>query len=260
MVRIEALANKLAQARLSGGTVPQNASEGIDTIEKAYSVQHVVENLYGMPRAGWKIGATSEIAQEALNTKEPVSAPMFVPTCYTSPYQLTVHKGQGVSVESEFGFRFKSDLPPRGNLYKLDEVLDAVDIMFPVIEVVGSRWEGGLGNVGPVRLVADMVSHIGLITGPDVTNWREIDLPAHIVTLYQNGEEIVEGKGANTMGSPLLVLEWTANHLSARGESIVAGEIISTGTCTGITPVSNGDELIADFGNIGKVKLQITEQ
>mgnify|MGYP001219486857 CR=1 FL=1 len=35
MVTIETLANKLAQARLSGGTVPQNASEGIDTIEKA---------------------------------------------------------------------------------------------------------------------------------------------------------------------------------------------------------------------------------
>ena len=91
MGTIETLANKLGQARLSGGTVPQNALEGIDTIETAYKVQRAVEGIHGMPRAGWKIGATSEIAQEALNTKEPVSAPMFVPTCYTSPYHLTVH-------------------------------------------------------------------------------------------------------------------------------------------------------------------------
>ena len=78
--------------------------------------------------------------------------------------------------------------------------------------------------------------------------------------LYVNGAFVVEGVGANALGDPLNVLEWTANHLSALGDAILAGEIITTGTCTGVTPVSAGDIAVADFGDLGRVEVRISSK
>ena len=33
-----------------------------------------------------------------------------------------------------------------------------------------------------------------------------------------------------------------------------AGDIVSTGTCTGIDAIKPGDEVIADFGSLGRVE------
>ncbi len=260
MNKLEALANSLSQARMKGGVVPLSAAAGIDSIETAYRVQRIAEQLSGMARAGWKVGATSKTAQQVLNTKEPVTAPIFVPLCFQSPCEVAIFCGQGASVESEFGFRFSRELPARDDVYYMEEVLSAVDVLVPVIEVIGSRFKGGFGHIGPVRLVADMVAHTALVTGPEVTGWQELDLTSQSVTLFKNGKRFAEGTGADVFGSPLLVLEWIANHLSRRGESIAAGEIISTGTCTGISPVAPGDQLVADFGDIGTVDLRIVER
>ncbi len=67
---------------------------------------------------------------------------------------------------------------------------------------------------------------------------------------------MAEGVGANALGDPLNVLEWTANHLSALGDGIKAGEVVSTGTCTGVTPIAAGETLIADFGTLGRVEVR----
>ena len=39
----------------------------------------------------------------------------------------------------------------------------------------------------------------------------------------------------------------------------IAGEIISTGTCTGLTKVSSGDRVEAEFGPIGSISTWIVD-
>ena len=141
--------------------------------------------------------------------------------------------------------------------YSQDEVIDAVDALLPAIEIVGGRFEGGFNRIGPIRLIADMVAHTAFVSGQETTNWRGIDLRSHSVSLFKNGEQVGEGTGSLVLGDPLLVLHWTANHLLDRGESIKAGQIVTTGTCTGITPVAEDDVFTADFGTLGKVEVRI---
>ena len=43
------------------------------------------------------------------------------------------------------------------------------------------------------------------------------------------------------------------SHLSALGDGIAAGEVVSTGTLTGVTAVKLGDRMLADFGELGRV-------
>jgi 2-keto-4-pentenoate hydratase len=46
--------------------------------------------------------------------------------------------------------------------------------------------------------------------------------------------------------------------LSARGIGVGAGQIISTGTCTGLQYVEPDQTAVADFGGLGSVELSFT--
>jgi 2-keto-4-pentenoate hydratase len=177
-----------------------------------------------------------------------------------SPATVPVFANQSPCVEGEFAFRFSRSLPPKSEGYDLEEVLEAVESVLPAIEVVGCRFEGGFDGLGALRLVADATAHTAFVSGELTTEWRDMDLNSHRVAMFRNGEMISEGAGANVLDGPLSVLLWTANHLSRLGESIEAGEVITTGTCTGITPVSPGDIAVADFGSLGKVELRIADR
>jgi 2-keto-4-pentenoate hydratase len=89
-----------------------------------------------------------------------------------------------------------------------------------------------------------------------VTDWRRFDLPNHRLKLFCNGEEVADGLGSRALGDPLNVMVWIANRLRG-GEGLKAGEIVSTGTCTGLIRVAPGDFLMADFGAIGLIKARL---
>ncbi|PZC47829.1 MAG: 2-keto-4-pentenoate hydratase [Chloroflexi bacterium] len=255
---VDQVAGTLWEARTFGGLAGRDAADGLHSTDNAYQVQWRIETLAEMPRVGWKVGATSKVAQDLLGTDGPATAPMFTPFCHQSPAEVAIFTNHHINIESEFAFRFGRSLPPRQDAYTREEVLEAVDVLVPAIEIVGCRFEGGFAGIGPVRLIADMVAHAGFVSGPDVAGWREMDVKALAVRLSKNGVFVAEGTGASVLGDPLYVLEWTANHLSQLGQGIAAGEVITTGTCTGLTPAAPGDHFVADFGTLGQVELRIT--
>lgn len=256
----ERLAGLLHQASTDSSLVPRSEGDCLDSVETAYNVQRMASGTAGLSRAGWKVGATSVEPQRLLGAKEPATAPMFRPNCLTSPATVGVFANQSPCVEGEFAFRFSGSLPPRSKAYTMEEVLEVIESVMPAIEVVGCRFEGGFDGLGALRLVADATGHTAFVSGSASAEWCSMDLESHRVAMFRNGELISEGTGANVLEGPLSVLLWTANHLSRLGDSIEAGEVITTGTCTGITHVSPGDIAVADFGILGKVELKIAER
>jgi 2-keto-4-pentenoate hydratase len=53
------------------------------------------------------------------------------------------------------------------------------------------------------------------------------------------------------------MVEWAAKHCSARGMPLAAGDVVTTGTWTGMTPVSPGDDVVARFDGIGEARLRL---
>lgn len=251
------LASQLWNARHLGHTIDAVRSDVPKSTEEAYAVQEAIVALSGLARCGYKVGSTSKEAQSLLGTDEPGAGVLLCPFVQESPARVPLVPDHMPAVEGEFAFRMGRDLPSRSRLYARDEVLSAVASLAGAIEVVGTRFAGGLQGKGRLLTTADGGVNIALATGT-WTKFKAQDLRAHAVTMTINGVEKGAGTGARALGDPLEVLLWLVNHLSARRVSLKAGEIVSTGTCTGVDPVNRGDVARADFGTLGKVEIAFT--
>jgi 2-keto-4-pentenoate hydratase len=76
----------------------------------------------------------------------------------------------------------------------------------------------------------------------------------HKVLAYRNGMLTAEGSGANVLGDPRIALTWMANELSAFGDGLLAGEVVTTGTCITPTQIAPGDRIRVDFGAFGLIE------
>ena len=250
---MQELAERLWAARVNGHVMKRDLLSAVSSVDEAYEVQKKIAELSGMGRRGWKIGATSESAQKLIGTNRPAAGALLSSYCYENPAKIAIFSDQNTCVESEFAFRLLRDLPARERVYQRDEVIEAIGAVMPAIEVVASRFEGGFSGLGELRLVADMVANVAWVRGVETLDWSSFDLINHKVSLYRGDEEVAVGSGAEVLGDPVNVMVWTANHLSGMGIGLAAGEVISTGTCTGVVKVGSGDKIVADFNNLGSV-------
>lgn len=225
---------------------PKTAKEGMQ-------VQDALADYFGFDVGGWKIGCTSEYAQKLLKTDGPFAGRIFAARVNRSGIKLSglIYKMRGL--EGEFAFVLGKDLKPRKRPYTRAEVRDAVMELRPAIEIVDSRFKDWLAVTTP-HLIADMGCNAALILGEPIKGWKKIDLTKAAAKMKVDGKVVGSGKGADVLGDPLLALAWLANFMRDRG-GLQAGQIISTGTCTGFYKAPEKAKVVADFGKLGKVKL-----
>ncbi len=244
------LARQLWDARRFGRTISTARDDLPKTKTEAYEVQETIVELSGLPRCGYKVGSTSKEAQRLLSTDEPGAGVLLAPFVHESPAEIEIVPEQMPAVEGEFAFRFGQDLPWRAEPYAMTEIAGAIDGIAGAIEVVGTRFSGGLDGKGRLLTTADGGVNIALVTG-NWTKFCEQDLREHSVAMTINDAIRGSGTGSRALGDPLNVLQWLVNFQSRRRVSLKAGDIVATGTCTGLDPVQPGDVARADFGPLG---------
>lgn len=253
---IEAAAAALADARRRGvllEAVPAELQPG--TIAEGYAVQAAFMRQWGGTVAGWKIGATAKPIMDRFRLSEPFVGPFFSADVMASPARPLAAEHPHLCIEAEFAFRFARPLPPRTAAYSRAEVLGAVGAVLPAYEVVGPRFDRIMFDAVPT-VIADCGLNAAMVFGGEVADWQRYDLKQHPVKFLVDGEVRVEGSGAAVMGDPLNVLEWAANHLSQRGLTLEAGQIVSTGAAAGVIFLEPGETGIADFGALGRIEIQ----
>jgi 2-keto-4-pentenoate hydratase len=218
-----------------------------------YAIQDAIAVHHGGELIGWKIAATSADGQRHIGVREPLSGRLFAAFC----------RGDGAGVpaaglhmrvaEAEFAFRIARDLPNRGRDYGVDEVMAAVDTLHLAIEVPDSRYHD-FANAGAPQLVADDSCAGFFILGDEAAGWREVDLARHEVIMSKNDAEAARGSGANVLGDPRIALAWLINDRAKRGAGVSADHIVTTGTCIKPVSIAAGDEVVADFRTLGRVR------
>lgn len=242
-------AAKLLAVRAGSPRIPDLGDAAPAEEAQAWAVQSAVLASLGGTVGGWKCAAPPG--------KPHSGAMLDARGIKTSPATWPVPRGERIGIETEIAFRLGRDLPPRGAPYSREEVLDAVAGCFPAVELVSSRYLDPAA-VPLLSAMADSVAHAGLVIGADVPEWRALDLPNLTVRQSYGGEVQVERVGGNPAGDPVISLVWLANHLPTLGMHLRAGEVVTTGSCTGLIWVESGSDVVGEFRGSGRVCVSLT--
>ena len=222
------------------------------SLAEGYAIQDAMVAVAAQPVLGWKIAATSKAGQEHIGVTEPLAGRLFGNFVLNDGAHMPAAPLHMKVMEAEFAFRMGRGLPRREVAYEQQEVCDAAAALHLAIEVPDARFER-FAEIGPAQIVADDAFASWFLLGPEVRDWRQLDLSTQKVRALKNGVLAVEGLGANALGDPRIALTWLANHLAQRGIGLQPGDIVTTGTC--ITPaiIAPGDQVVADFIGLGRV-------
>ncbi len=173
-----------------------------------------------------------------------------------APAHWPVPAGTLIGIETEVAFRMGRALPPRGKPWTQDEVVEAVAGCFPAIELVATRYADRQA-VSLLESMADNVSHAGLVCGADVPGWRSLNLDDLSVRQSCGGVVQVERRGGNPAGEALSSLTRFANHLHEFGLQLEAGQVVTTGSWTGLLWVEGGQRVVGGFAGLGEVVIDL---
>jgi 2-keto-4-pentenoate hydratase len=216
------------------------------TAAEAYRIQDAVVRGLG-PIVGWKVGAKAPDA-------EPTCAPISTASLYASPASFAPGTFALNGIEAELAFTFARDLPPRSRPYDARDIVYAVASVHPVIEVVESRFVDPQ-RVDALSALADFVSHGALVVGPGIALPAGFDVREQRVELDIAGERAVTDRDSNAAGEPFRLLAWLANHTAARCGGLKHGDVVTTGSWTGLTIAPQGATVVARFPGIGEARI-----
>ncbi len=251
--QIATIADELAEADRTHGVIPRiTARYPGATIEDSYAIQGVWRDkniAAGRRLVGRKIGLTSQAMQEATGISEPDYGVMFEDTVLRSGADIPVESFSNVRIEVELAFVLKD--PLEGPDCTLEKALAAIDYAIPALEVLNSHIE--LEGRTIVDTISDNAAYGGMVLGDVRKRPDEIDLRWVPALLYRNGEIIETGVAAGVLDHPATGVAWLANKFHHHGARLEAGEIILAGSFTRPMWVQRGDQVLCDYGPMGKI-------
>ena len=239
--------------------LPENCRPA--TAAEGYAIQAALRAARGGALAGFKIGATSQVARTLLATEEPFHGCLFADGVHDSPAILSAGDYDFRLIEPEFAFRLGADLPARTAPYGREELIESIASLHPAFEVVNSAFGSNWTGAGLAQLIADNGVHACLVLGPEMADWKDLDLAAQEVVFESDGAEVGRGRGADALGHPLDALAWLADFgvladpVTGVCRGLRAGDLISTGLVTPFAYAEAGTRLRAEFGPLGAVEL-----
>lgn len=251
----EALVALLLDAHRNRRLIDQVPAHLVPTEEaSAYRVANAVSDRLGMDIGGWKIGATAANNLQELGAARPIVGRVPRRNIVHSPAQLSYDSLMTPVQECEFAFELAEDLERRPSGWTAAELVPKIRAMYPAIEV-GERRLSRNSTVPILLLIADNSAAGHLVLGAPVDHWQDHDIAQSAVSLRIDDVDVAAGFGRDVLGHPLNALAWLANQGDLAGRPLMEGDIVSTGSCTGMKPVGRGSMSTADFGLMGRVEV-----
>jgi 2-keto-4-pentenoate hydratase len=210
------------------------------SLAEAYEVQDEVHRLFRA--AGWgelaghKIALTSKAVQDLCGVDQPAGGAIFARTVHTAPATVRLAEFMHLGLEFELGVRLGAGLPAS-----------------ELIEDRGADY----GDLDAASILTDKCWCGGVVLGPEVADWRRLDLTAAPVQLVWNGEVVDEGVTGAAMGHPFEGLAWLANLLASRGRAMRAGEIVITGSALRTRFPKAGDEITYRIEGLAETTVRV---
>jgi len=215
------------------------------TFDECHAIQDATVRILGETIGGLKVG----LGKDGVITR----APIFARLIHDSGAQLDSKTLPMLSIESEIGFRFNKPLPKRDADYSREEVSAVVDA-FPAIELLNSRYVD-TSKRSQLERVADCFVQGGIVRGEPRADWRSIDFSRQSVRLVVDGVTVANNTGTHPTGDPIGSVVALVNKLR-QGAGVQAGQLMITGTWTGITTVKANSRVEVLFECFKPLKAQ----
>ena len=227
-------------------------------LSAAYAVEGELVRLRraaGHTTVGRKVGYANKAVWRALKLETLVWSRVYDDTVRYADWNdatLSIASMVGPKIEPELVFKL-ARVPESPEAVAVLEATEWIALGFEVIDCVFPDWK-----FQPADFVAARGLHAALVVGEpvyvedlgDIAKLAE-DVAAFTVRLLKNNEMVEEGAAKNALKSPALCVGELGEALKRRGgETLQAGDIISTGTLTTSLPMTAGDVWIASLSGI----------
>jgi 2-keto-4-pentenoate hydratase len=243
---LDRLAERLIAAQAGNAPAAWQDVQALE-IEDAYRVQWAVIDALG-PVGGWKIGLK---ADTGISAHAPLPASLLVP----SGTVLGGPKWQLRGIEAEVAVRLSRDLAPTDVSADDATLHAAVDAMLPVIEVVETRLAAWETAPAPLKL-ADLQSFGALVLGTPVPPIADFDPRKIHARVTFDGRVVAETTGGNPAGHIATLLRRLAQQTAGYPRGPRAGDIVTTGSCTGMPFAPPGSHVLAAIPGLGEVEVR----
>lgn len=234
------------------------------TMEQAVCTQRrLVERLSKTQGAaiGYKAGLTSPAAQQQLGVPHPVAGVLLSKMILKD----------GATVPAAFGPRplFEADMlvtvrDDGVNQAKTPlEVARHLTTLQPFLELPDLVLAPGEPMTGPVVVAINVGARLGVVGRPVpvLATAEFVDALADMqVTLTADGQEISRSPGRIILGHPLNAVVFLAEEMQRRGQRLKAGDILSLGSFSRLTPPKPGQTATARYEGLpgGPLTVSVT--
>jgi 2-keto-4-pentenoate hydratase len=209
-------------------------------------------------RIGWKIGCTTPVMQKFMSIDHPCSGGITERCVHFDHFAGAYADFNRVGVECEIAVTFGEDLPPKKGAYMTYDLAPLIQSCRAAMEIVDDRY-ADFTTLTTETMIVDDFFQSACVLGPEISNWREIDLAEVTGRTIVNDVEVGSGRGRDIMGHPLNALVWLANNLTDLGRSLKAGEFVMLGSMVECQWLSLGDKVEMQISNLGSISAQFTK-
>jgi 2-keto-4-pentenoate hydratase len=208
--------------------------------------------------AGYKIAITTPAMRDMVGFQDSISGRLFSDQLHRSGDRIRAADYVHLIVEFEIAFEIARDLPSRSTPWTGATILDHVKCAYPALEIADDRLADYTGLKHSVlTLAADNAWNQGLVLGAPVGGLDAASIQALEGVASIDGREVGRGTGRDVLGHPLEALAWLANHLAARGLSMRAGDIVTTGSLVKSQFPVAGNRIAFHLPGVGEVNLAV---
>ena len=232
----------------------------LDTLEDGYAAMEKLVDLWQGrgPVGGYKIALTSKPIQNLCGVNQPCGGFVFMETIHPSPATFSLADYNGLALEFELAVRFGKDVPTDSGPFDENSIRDYVGACYPAFELIDDR-RADYSTLDAISMLTDNIWCGGVVLGPEVRDWQNIDMTSNPVHLTYNGERTKESNTGAAMGSPMISLAWLANLAMERGWPMREGMIVITGSTLATIPPKPGDHAIYTIEGMGDVEVRISD-
>lgn len=218
-------------------------------------VSLALDDRLGWEGFGWKIGAASAEIRRSEGVPSPSAGRIHRRGLASSPATLPAELFVNYrNCECEFAFELGIDFPVRDKPWTEEDARAGIESVMPALEIGDTVFDDWYGASGFFGSCLDNGGAAAFVEGPKHRDWRQFDLAEAGMDVYLNDHYVKSGRGAAAMGHPVTSLTWLLNWLREHSMGTTAGEVVSTGTCTGHLFALPGDTVRAEFAELGTVE------